>query len=381
MEQIHIATASDDRYAQHAGVMMASLLENAASPQAIRFHIVDAGIEEVNRGRLKRLAERYGAGCRFIPYQFRDVEIFVSRHINAVSYIRLHLSELLDESIDKVLYLDCDIVVNKDISKLWEYELGDFFLAAVDNTDLGRNLSIGIPVDAKYFNAGVLLIDLRKWRNASVTSLFNAVLIELKDQLKYHDQDVLNKVLHDKWLTLKPTWNVRKGFYSMHEKNSVYSRHELDEAIRDPAVIHYTEASKPWHYLNHHPRKADYYRYLHLTEWKDFVPPEKGKIDDLLKTRKIVLFGIGHVGKQLLDRLMQLKAKVSYIVDNDPGKWNTFYLDIPIYVPDRLRDEDKQSVFVFIASMYYEEIGKQLEQMGFVQNLHFCAYGFEHRLD
>ena len=379
-EKRHIASASDDRYAQHLGAMIVSLLDNTASPDQFIFYIIDAGIKEQNKQHLRDIIYHYGASIQFIAFTIDSSTIFVNRHLSPACYVRLFLSELLDSTINRVLYLDCDIIVRKDVADLWETDLSNVFLAAVDTSDLNRNSVLGIPKDAKYFNSGVLFIHLKKWREQGVVEKFLSVINVYKDKLQYHDQDVLNKIFYDKWQALPPQWNVRKGFYTADLRTAYYSKEEVEQAIDDPAIVHYTEASKPWHYLDNHPRKDEYYFYLNKTEWKGFVPPEKDIIDNLLATKKIIIFGAGNYGKSLLDRLRELHASVAYFLDNDPGKWQTRFMGVTIAGPEQLQSEEKDQIFIFIASMYYDEIDKQLTEMGYVKNKHYCIQGFEYQL-
>lgn len=377
----HVVSAADDHYAQHLGVMLTSLLERAGRPQDFCLHVIDSGISEANKRRFRQLSDKYGAALQFLPFSLDAIQVPVSRHINHVSYMRLFLTDLLPDNVARVLYLDCDMVVMQDPSPLWALDLAGNWLAAVDSTDLYRNRRLGLPDGAQFFNAGLLFVDLEQWRRADVRKAFLEAVNEAPEPLQYHDQDVLNMVLHDKWLKLPPKWNVRKAFYTIRDGQTCYSREQLDEAIRDPAILHYTEAVKPWHYLDNHPHKDAYRMFLDKSPWQGFVPGEKPVVDRIVATRSIVLFGSGSLGLGLLDRLRQLQARVACFIDNDAGKWGTEAGGIPVRSPDHLLQLNREETFVWISSMYYEEIERQLDAMGWIRYRHYCSYGFEGKIN
>ncbi|MBW5448339.1 glycosyltransferase family 8 protein [Cohnella sp. CFH 77786] len=276
LQTICIIGAADNLYAQHLAVAFVSLLVNLAPGWKCRFYVADGDITPENRLLLTRSVQRHGGEIKFLKVErehFNDLFIAEGRHITQASYYRLVIPEMLrDEPVEKVIYLDCDLIVRDDISQMLLVPIGDHPIGAVE--DLGgafRLADLCIPEGSAYFNSGVLLINLPKWRDEDVSNRVFRFVRENPHRMHYHDQDGLNAVLHGRWLHLHPKWNVQRNMFGRidapPDKIGMFK-----QAVKNPSIVHFTGNSKPWHYDNAHPYKKEYYRYLSLTEWKHFKP-------------------------------------------------------------------------------------------------------------
>jgi lipopolysaccharide biosynthesis glycosyltransferase len=180
--------------------------------------------------------------------------------------------------LDKVIYIDCDLIIKEDISLLWDIPLNNFMIAAIG--DIGgvfRLEELGMPSSSQYFNSGVMVINLTKWRKQGVTSTILDFLLRNPHKIHFHDQDGLNAILYNDWLALPPNWNMQNNM--LDKTTSVYfSQKELEEAKRHPSIIHFTGTSKPWEFDNTHPYKKEYYKYLKMTVWFNYKPKKNLKI-------------------------------------------------------------------------------------------------------
>ena len=195
-------------------------------------------------------------------------------HYSIDNYTRLWVAEFFPASVNKVLYLDSDMIVAGDIGGMWRADLGDAVIGAVTIPGSTRCPAFGIPEEYGYFNSGVLIIDLARWRaEGSFTRLVD-YLGANADKIVDADQDVLNACLYDRRLALPYIYNVISPFYFDHHPMGM-TESEI-AAVRDQArIIHFNGASKPWSYLCRHPRSADYWRYLAHTEWRDDEPEDR----------------------------------------------------------------------------------------------------------
>ncbi|URM33466.1 glycosyltransferase family 8 protein [Cytobacillus firmus] len=382
MDTINIAVASDDNYAQHLSVMLLSLLENSDRKYHKHIYFLDGGISEQNKDRLSSICKQFSTTFDWLTVNADTFEnMTVSRYINKVAYFRIALPTILKD-ISKIVYLDSDIVVRNDIKELWDTDLSQYHVAAVDNSNLNRQFFLGIPEKSSYFNSGVLLMNLDLWRKDDICKqLIDFIQTTDQELLKYHDQDALNAILYEKCLLLDPKWNYRESLkVSISKKDLHYTERDIENAIKNPAIIHYTESSKPWHYLNNHPYKTDYYHYLSKTEWSS-TPPEKEYLESLFTTRKIVVFGTGKSGQELYNRIQELGYDISYFIDNNKILWDQSLLnDKIVKSPEVLLQEKKENIFIIVASMFYEEIMEQLKSMGFIENIHIIVKGYENKL-
>ena len=272
MRVIHVVTSADNLYACHLGVMLTSLFSSSAGKTAFTVTVLDGGISRKDVDILTRLAESYRASISFVAmdrYQFKHYPL--SNHIRQAAYYRISVSEIVDSSVRKVLYLDCDIIIKEDITELWDTDINRYSAAAVEEPYFDRHEDLLLPADAVYFNSGVLLINLERWRANRIGDKAHAFILKHPDVLLLHDQDALNAVLYGEWLPLHPKWNLQTDMFGLCPLSSSPDQ-AVHEAVAHPAVIHFTTSSKPWHYMNEHRYRDEYFNYLHRTEWQPRFP-------------------------------------------------------------------------------------------------------------
>ena len=284
--KINIVFASDNNYAQHTAVAMASVLVNTKVPQQIQFYLIDDKIQPENKEKITKTVQNLGGNIEFIKIKNSRLEdCYVSGELSRASYFRLDIANILDESIEKIIYLDCDLLVYDDIEKMWQLDMGGKPVAAT--CDLGIMASarvrkqkdnfIGLPFDAPYFNAGVLMMDLKKWRDGN----YAEAIIALATQNKYpnHDQDALNKFFMNNCEEIPLRWDVIPPVFNLFLKivTKPDLRKKAIEAKLNPAIFHYAGGYKPWEYEIHNGFNEKYYEYLKLTEYKDAKMPQFDK--------------------------------------------------------------------------------------------------------
>lgn len=270
---IQVSFSIDRSYLQHLGVTLISLLEN--NHDAFHIHLFSGEFEEEELNEIKKITEKYDCLFTFYKLEHKNFDgFFLSNHITLASYYRIFIPELIDKNILKLLHLDSDMIINKNISDLWNIDMSKIIIAGIPdpNQDGENNKRLGIPPAHKYLNAGVLLMNCDEWRKNNVTATLKTFIVKSGSMLNFHDQDALNKILNEHCLSLPPKFNQQSALFEMPRKKliEVYGENELDEAINDPYIIHYTGSSKPWDYLNLHPYKNEYFKYLKKTIWKNY---------------------------------------------------------------------------------------------------------------
>jgi lipopolysaccharide biosynthesis glycosyltransferase len=249
---IHIAITLNKMYLIPACVMLVSLFENNPL-NSFHIHI----ITDFNSGRSSLLhytIKKYKN--TFTHYTLSDEFLKTIRHLKLTehaqlaNYYRLFLSVLLDESIQKVLYLDADLIICSDISPVYNLDLTKKALGAVSSDNKKLRAKLNIPDPYEYFNSGVLLINLHYFREQHLVDKFLMYIGQHTDKITYWDQDVLNALLFDQRVSIGKEWNVDELTYTTSSLPSVN-------------IIHYTGSHKPWHYnYNTHPLKKEYFKYL-----------------------------------------------------------------------------------------------------------------------
>jgi len=277
---IHVACSIDGNYLRYCIVMLTSLLENNRDLD-IRIHLTAPLLEDAQRKQLTEIVEdKYHKSIVFYAPEedmLSECKVNENGYISLATYYRVFLDRILPADIEKVLYLDCDLIVNGSIMPLWAEDISAVSLGAVDDMWSARPESyerLGYPSESGYFNAGVLLMNLQKLRRDNFAARAIEFLKKNADRLVFYDQDVLNALLHDDKKLLPLRWNVQDGFLRRRRISRMRadSLAVIDEELTQSAIIHYTGSKKPWHYKSQHPWRSLYFKYLDLTPYRGERP-------------------------------------------------------------------------------------------------------------
>lgn len=272
METIEIVVCTDHKYVMPTGVMMHSVCKNN-SEQNVRFHlIVDESVSEDDKADLRNVAEG-----KIVCFYAADNDVFSSMpligNITKATYYRLLIPQLLPDDIQKVLFLDGDIIVRHSILPLWETDLEGFAIAAVTDADeslIEKYNRQKYSPSLGHFNAGVMLMNLNYWRANNIQGEIKSYIKNHFESIRHCDQDILNYVLRDKKVTLAIKYNTQTQFLYVLEKACYdYWKYEKEvlEAREDPVILHYT-LGKPWVVGSIHPYNTSFVKYQNETKWK-----------------------------------------------------------------------------------------------------------------
>lgn len=282
--QMNILFSSDDNYARHMGVAIISILRHNREVERIRFYVINNQITPSNIAKLKLVVNDYdNAEISFIPFENieKQLHLNLSWPISLSSYARLFVGEVLPVEVERVLYLDCDVVVNGPLFDLWNTNLYGKCIGAIQDTiPSSTKASIGLSSKQPYFNAGVLLIDLKQWREDIIGKKCLDLIDSYRGCVTHHDQGVLNGVLNNQWKRLPLKYNVMTVHYLMSQSNicryykdeaPFYDVLEINEAINKPIIIHFTPSftNRPWEEKCCHPLRDCYSRVLATSPWSD----------------------------------------------------------------------------------------------------------------
>lgn len=287
---ITLVAATDEAYALPLAVMIRSALENLAKGWHVDLFVLTDNVTESTKAKIKASWAEFSINTTWIHPDVTDVESAVSRAGYAgvpATYFRLMIGALLPQEVHRAIYLDCDMIVNDDISLLWDMPFDDAIILAVPDAYRRKfhtkrlaevNLS-PLPAfapDDDYFNAGVLVIDLPAWRNFMVGERAIEVAKKHKADLASRDQDALNIVLRSRWARLHPTWN----FHELPQNLSAWQSEgrradDLMALFRAPKIVHFATGDKPWKavcfHSTHQPVFLDV---LTRTQFSDYEVPK-----------------------------------------------------------------------------------------------------------
>ena len=284
---MNIIYTLNDNFVPQVGAGIISVLENNKEANSINFYIISSGISEKNKIELTNLVKKYGRFIKIIELgninDYFDFQ-FDTNGWNPIVLARLLLDKILPNDINRIIYLDGDTIVRGNIEDLWNIDL--------NNKTIG--MSIEPTIDKKrievlnlgmhpYCNAGVLLIDLKRFRKISAGKKIIEFYKKYDGKLFANDQDAINGALKDEIFVISPKYNYYNIFYQYPYyflKRIMKPKKYIDksvflEAKSNPAIIHYLGEERPWREGNTHKYKHDYEKYLSMTVWKD-TPLEEG---------------------------------------------------------------------------------------------------------
>lgn len=292
---IVLVCAADDGYAMPLSVTVRSAIENLKSDRKIILFIIDGGIKDYNKRKIIKSLASEKCEVEWIenpdkllgnievlrPFTIENVPGFgtVSEqaHIKISAYYRLLIPELLPSHYDKAIYLDSDVVVLGNLGELWNIDMEENYLLAVQDATIPYVSShgglinyreLGIPADTKFLQSGVLLINLEKWRTNKLSSQCIKYLQKYREYVRWHDTDVLNALCAGKWGELDPRWNQTPFIYRFSSwKESPFSEKAFNELKYKPYIVHFVSQAKPWNSRENHSFNHFFFNYLDMTDW------------------------------------------------------------------------------------------------------------------
>lgn len=233
---LHVAFSLNANFVNLAAVAIYSAIESTAQP--LHIHILHSPGQESSFGPLVRMLDACNTEWTFYPVDLGRFDgLPVNGHVSLETYFRLAMAVLLPTSIDRVIYLDADLVVLSSLKELWESPRHAKGIAAVPEP--GDSVQrLGLPEGSSYLNAGVLVIDLDAWRSEGVTAQLFEIAKENADRLQFWDQDVLAIYLQGDWQHLDARWNYNHRFF--------FGNHQAP-TLTAPAIVHFSgQRLKPW---------------------------------------------------------------------------------------------------------------------------------------
>lgn len=269
-QQLHIAIASDMNYVRCAAVLLASVFDKNREFESITVHLLSKSIDTSGIDAIKAQVEAGGGQLKV--YDVGDIRkklcIDVPSTISIAAYSRLFLGSLIEDSVEKIIYMDVDAIVNDSFMELWSIDISGYQVAGVlDDVSLYAKRKVGMKDNAPYINSGFLLINLEKWRLDQIEERILRFLIEHNGNVYHHDQGLINAVCEKK-LILPVKYNMVTNFFvfpfSQFTQTPFYTKQEMDDAMQHPVFIHFTAgvANRPWIKNCKHPLKALYEKYL-----------------------------------------------------------------------------------------------------------------------
>lgn len=261
-----IVCGADDGFAKPLAVTLYSALSNYRGQLSANIFIINGGIGDANRSRVSRILQPLAAAVQWIEPDWGPLRhLTFSERYPASTYLRLLIPGLLPMWVEKALYLDSDLLVHGNIAELWAAPLDGLPLLAVQDKGvptvgsklgLSNYRELGLDASAPYFNSGVLVFDLHRWRDSELSGRVIEYLGAHPEQMGMGEQNALNAVFAGSWGALDSRWNQQVWAW---EKDHV--------SVFPPGILHFVHTSKPWLPTGAHWSNFIYDRYFRRCGW------------------------------------------------------------------------------------------------------------------
>jgi hypothetical protein len=252
--RIQIAYCTDLAYVQHVGVALTSLLDHN-DPANVVVHVVSPPLNKEDVDRLNGIAKQYCTTLTYVPV---DESVVASlrehMHISRAMYYRILLPKLVD--LHKIIYFDCDMLMEADVSELWNMDVQGCGCAGVDEENPAQTNRLGLQGDF-YINSGALVMNLAYWREHRVAERCMEWLAANEALAILPDQDAINVILKDQKRKLSLKWNLNPVPLESIDVLKTYPSR----------VIHFGGPIKPWHRYYDFDLQAIYKKYIDKTPW------------------------------------------------------------------------------------------------------------------
>jgi len=294
-----VVCGADEAFAMPLAVTIASAIANLGEGRYLSVFVLDGGLSEASAAKIVSLGLPGRATIAMLKPDLAAIKTLpTSGHVNFCAYLRILMTHVLPESVERVIYLDADLQVMSDLGNLWDPMPDGMYCRAVQDVSAPvMDARLGLPSykrcaqhlatirpvpnyrafgfqpSKKYFNSGVMVVDLARWRRDGIAEKLLKCLDDNRQYVRWWDQYALNVVLANKWGELDRRWNQTSHIHRFPS----WDRSPLDEESfnrlhDDPFIVHFNARRKPWHLGCDHPLRTEFFRYVDMTPWAGFRP-------------------------------------------------------------------------------------------------------------
>lgn len=286
---LNILYQCDNNYAPYTGISMTSLFRKNTKCDNIKVYILDDKINDENKEKLRNTANDYKREIDFIPVseivQYIKDSGMPQYRGGYTTYLKLFAGNYFKDigaDIERLLYIDSDSLILGDISDLMCIDMGNCMLGMVCDslTYKFKNKYIGADENEWYFNAGMILFDMKKWIEEDAVGKIKKHLLTVRSSYANHDQDIVNVVFRHQIMKLEQKYNFQpihamytpKQYYRVFKQKNYYSLEELLESSKDIRIYHTYRfiGVFPWDINDVHPANALFDAELKYSRWNGY---------------------------------------------------------------------------------------------------------------
>lgn len=263
---MNMLIAINSKYLVAAKVMLTSLFENNRMTSDIAVYLLHSNLSSQEISILRQLIEnKYKRKLTEIHVEQEQFETFpISHHFTIETYYRFLAQSILPKKVERVLWLDVDMIVKASIKELYEQNFEDKYLVVCQSINKHPEQlleKLNLPKESKYFNAGTILFNLKKIRENITEETYFKYIEQNRERITWLGQDVLNAIYNQKVKIVKNQSYNRQIF-----SEDKFSKDEMNEVKDNTAIIHYIGPCKPWDFRYQNGLKKYYWRYALKSE-------------------------------------------------------------------------------------------------------------------
>ena len=302
MSELNVLMQCSDYYAPFCGVALQSLLQNNEEIGYINIYLISDNISKDNLIKFHDMIHKFKRNLSVIDGSIIE-KILVSAkvpkyHESYTTYYKLFSLQLIEENIEKLLYLDSDIIINGSLKELVELDMKNYTLAMTLDW-MNETYKKILHIVGNYYNGGVILFNLRKWHSEKWNERILQHLKCTKSNYFYADQDLLNILINKDILRLDMKWNLNTDFLNLNQYELMkkaydlkiyYDKKEFENTINNPIIYHFcfgATVSRPWFLYSRHPLEKIWDKYLLESPWKGYTK-ERERMSLLHKAQRVL---------------------------------------------------------------------------------------------
>ncbi|MDR2831012.1 MAG: glycosyltransferase family 8 protein [Methanobrevibacter sp.] len=282
---MNILLVSDENYAILSTVLMTSILENSSNDfDEINIFLLNNNITENSLEKIKSLKTKYEK----LKLHIINKSLIEEKLINIkdelptknLSYFyRLFMTQILPDDIEKILYMDSDIIVDSSLVDLYNEDIDNVYCAGIiDINEVVFKELLGMKREDYYINSGVLLVNFQKWLKEDITGQSIDFINSTRSKELLYDQHIINYILKNNIKILEPKFNVLTHMFTLNYerfmsvfriRDGVFTKKEYLEAQSNPSVIHYIGSPwrRPWELDCKHPKQDLFFKYKDISPY------------------------------------------------------------------------------------------------------------------
>lgn len=280
---MNILYQSDDNYAPYMGISITSLLMNKKEDSIVNLYILDGGISEDNKEKVKVTCDSYGVAVAYlscVEIEKKIEQSGVQKYRGSyATFYKLYIKEVLPDDVERILYIDCDTIIKGDLADLYNTDIGINPIAMAEDLLLYKyKKNFGYKIEESYFNAGIVLYDIRNMISGSWWNKLGVFLREYPiEKLAKHEQDIINLCFRNNIYKLPLRFNAQsilalgtaKQIKRVYGKNINYSCEDIKEESEKAVIYHFLEfcGGQPWVENSIHPYTELYRTYKEGSQW------------------------------------------------------------------------------------------------------------------